>query len=71
MRDDFNGVPLPLLIGLIVVLLLQGSWLFVDARKREANAWFWGLWGFIQTPMPILFYWLFVIKKIHKRREQR
>ncbi len=51
---------------LLLVLLLgaQGTWLFLDARKRGARAWFWGLWGLIQFPTPLVLYWLFVIRRI-------
>lgn len=50
-------------ILLVLLLGTQGTWLFLDARKRGARAWFWGLWGLIQCPMPILFYWFFVLRK--------
>lgn len=48
--------------ALAALLLTQGTWLFLDARRRGARAWFWGFWGMIQCPMPLLFYWLFVVR---------
>ncbi|MBD2870908.1 sigmaY antisigma factor component [Paenibacillus sp. IB182493] len=42
------------------VLTAQSTWLFIDARKRESMPWFWGIWGLIQTPMPLVFYFVFV-----------
>lgn len=45
---------------LAALLLTQGTWLFLDARRRGARSWFWGLWGVIQCPMPLLVYWLLV-----------
>lgn len=54
-------------VVLILLLGIQGTWLFLDARRRGARAWawFWGIWGLIQVPMPILFYWFFVLRR-HK-----
>ena len=51
-------------------LLVQSLALFIDARKRGGNPWFWGLWGLIQLPTPTLFYLLFVIWP-RKRRKDR
>ncbi|MGE5675991.1 MAG: transcriptional regulator [Mycobacterium leprae] len=45
-----------------VLLLCQGSWLFLDARRRGARAWLWGVWGLTTMPMPLLVYWLVVIR---------
>lgn len=49
-------------VGVAAVLLTQGTWLFLDARKRGARPWLWGLLGLIQAPMPLLFYYLLVIR---------
>lgn len=48
------------LLGLL--LLAQGTWLFLDARRRGARPWLWGLLGLIQFPMPALLYWFIVIR---------
>lgn len=58
------------------VVLLQSTWLFLDARKRVTGYWFWGLWGLIQFPMPLVVYWLFVRRGLwrrlqHKMQEKR
>jgi hypothetical protein len=45
------------------LLLGQGTWLFLDARKRGARPWLWGLYGLIQFPCPLLLYYFIVIKK--------
>jgi hypothetical protein len=42
------------------VLVTQSTWLFIDARKRDSMPWFWGIWGLIQVPMPLIFYFIFV-----------
>lgn len=44
------------------VLLAQGTWLFQDARRRGARPWLWGILGLIQFPMPLLIYWLVVMR---------
>lgn len=49
--------------ALLLLLGAQGTWLFLDARRRGGRAWFWGLWGLIQFPMPMLFYWFFVLRR--------
>ncbi|MFD2681086.1 sigmaY antisigma factor component [Bacillus seohaeanensis] len=54
----------------IILLLIQSIFLFTDARKRGHNYWFWGLWGLIQCPFPIIFYLLFA-RKVWKRNKHR
>jgi cytochrome bd-type quinol oxidase subunit 2 len=49
------------------ILLTQATWLFIDARKRNANQWFWGIIGLIQCPVPLILY-LFIVRKIYKRK---
>ncbi|MBB3112172.1 hypothetical protein FHS18_004250 [Paenibacillus phyllosphaerae] len=54
-------------LALVVILLIcQSTWLFIDARKHSRFPWFWGLWGLIQSPMPLLFYWLIVRRGLRK-----
>ncbi|BCB02882.1 sigmaY antisigma factor component [Bacillus sp. KH172YL63] len=58
---------------LIPILLAQSMYLFIDARKNGHHYWFWGIWGLIQCPMPLLFYFLFAKKvwKKYKARERK
>jgi len=60
--DAPSGESLPVWAWLLLaaLLLAQGIWLFRDARKRDARHWFWGLWGCIQFPTPLVVYWLLV-----------
>ncbi|MCD8502363.1 MAG: transcriptional regulator [Bacillaceae bacterium] len=51
-----------LMPALIVIMLTQSTFLFIDAKKRNSYAWFWGIWGLITAPLPLLFYYLFVIR---------
>lgn len=63
------GSKILLVIIIFSILLFQGTWIFKDAQKRGIFPWFWGLWGLIQAPMPIIFYYLFVIRKDKKRKK--
>lgn len=59
-----------LFLVVVIIVLIQGLWLFLDARKRGHNYWFWGIWGLIQTPLPLIFYFIFA-RKIYRRKAGR
>lgn len=66
-NPDLDQLPLWAWIGIALVLLVQSTWLFVDARLRSARyPWFWGIWGLIQAPVPFIVY-MFAVRKIHRR----
>jgi|GEM_PF-987001 len=50
---------------------MQSTWLFIDARKRDSIPWFWGIWGLIQIPMPLILYLLFVRSGWFKKRNRQ
>jgi hypothetical protein len=58
-----DDVKIWVLAGVIPLMLCQSTWLYTDARKRSRYPWFWAIWGLIQCPMPLLFYWLIVRRK--------
>lgn len=58
--EELKVLPVWFWVLLIAVLVTQSTWLFIDARKRDSMPWVWGLWGLIQFPMPLLFYFIFV-----------
>ncbi|MCA1030826.1 sigma-Y antisigma factor component [Bacillus timonensis] len=60
LSNEFILIPI-----VVVILLAQSTWLFLDARKRGHNYWLWGLLGLIQAPWPSVFYLIFVRKMIH------
>ena len=64
--SKLGGLPIYQLIIIVVVLFTQGIWLFMDAQKNGANKWFWGIWGLLSSPSPLIIY-LFVVRKIYKR----
>lgn len=52
----------PLIISLAIaipILIVQATWIFLDARKRgEGYYWLWGFLGLIQFPTAIIVYLL-------------
>lgn len=41
----------------ISILLIQGLWIFTDAKKRgEKYYWLWGIFGLINTPGNLVIY---------------
>ncbi|MFF2446290.1 sigma-Y antisigma factor component [Neobacillus sp. NPDC058068] len=64
MKVDYSPT---LIIIVAAILLMQSIYLFLDARKRSHNYWFWGIVGLIQAPMPTLFYLIFIRKIFHKK----
>ena len=55
------------LILLGIFLLVQGSWIFQDARRRGRFPWLWGLWGITGFPTPLIIYWFVVIRSQRKQ----
>ncbi|MFD0962009.1 transcriptional regulator [Paenibacillus chungangensis] len=53
--------------AIALLLIIQSTWLFLDARKRNSMPWFWGIWGLIQCPLPLICYWLIVRRGLLKR----
>lgn len=54
------------LILLGIFLLVQGTWIFQDARRRGRFPWLWGLWGITGFPTPLIIYWFVVIRSQRK-----
>lgn len=61
-----HDVPWWIWLSLCSLAAIQGTWLFLDARKRSRYPWLWGLWGLTSIPTPLLVY-LLVVRKIWKR----
>lgn len=49
------------------IMITQSILLFIDAKKKGAKAWFWGIWGLFQCPLPSIFYYFFVIRPYRKK----
>lgn len=69
MNEVSETPPLWVIILAVVLVLIQGTWLFLDARKRGLGkwSWFWGIWGSTTVPMPLLLYWFIVIRKNRRK----
>lgn len=69
MNPMANELPLSVWIGTAILLLAQGTWLFLDARKKRRYPWFWGIWGLTGFP-PLIVYFV-VTWGAARRRKQR
>jgi hypothetical protein len=69
--DPLKELPVWLLVLIPLLLLSQGTWLFVDARKRAGYPWFWGVWGMISFPLPLILYWVLVRSDWLKHRKRQ
>jgi len=70
MKPSLSDLPLYFWFALAVCLFSQSLFLFLNARKRDAYPWFWGVCGLISFPLPTLLY-LILIVKIFRRRRKR
>ena len=54
-----NKILIIVLAIAIPILLIQGAWVFNDARRRkEKHYWLWGIFAIINTPSNLLIYLL-------------
>ncbi|QJC53399.1 hypothetical protein HGI30_18705 [Paenibacillus albicereus] len=67
--EALTSLPLYVWISIFAALLAQSTWLFIDATRHGRSRWFWGLWGLIQVPTPLLVYWLW--QAWERRRDRR
>jgi len=65
--NDLERIPWWGWVLIVLLLGTQGVLIFTDAHRRGARAWFWGLLGLIQFPLPTLFYWLLVVRPGRRR----
>lgn len=68
--NELRVIPVWLWILIIAAVLLQGTCLFRNARKRGKRAWFWGLWGVTTLPMPTVVYFLIVVLPDLRRQKK-
>lgn len=58
-------------IFLFIILIIQGTWVFKDARKRgNKYYWFWGLLCSFNIPTNLILY-LIVRKRIEKKKIEK
>lgn len=63
---EIGRIPLYAWILALLLVIPQGTWLFIDARKQGQYPWFWGIWGMISFPLPTILYLIFVRKVLQK-----
>lgn len=56
--EELKSIPLFLWIIIILILMTQATWMFIDASKRGEKKWLWGLFGLINAPSNLLIYLL-------------
>lgn len=64
-----NELPTAAWIVIVIICFVQGTWLFLDARKKRLYPWFWGIWGLTGFPTPLVVY--FIVTRIIAKRRQR
>ena len=57
---DFSNNPLIIALSIAIpIVLIQGTWVFYDARRRkEKYYWLWGMFALLNTPGNLLIYLL-------------
>lgn len=55
-----------ILIIVLTLLIIQASWMFYDASKRNENKWLWGFFGLLNLPSSIIIY-LLVTRRLNRR----
>jgi ribosomal protein L40E len=60
-------IKIALFTGLVIILGIQGFWIFKDAERRGMKKWLWGIFGLLNTPTNLLIY-LIVSRTLRKRK---
>lgn len=69
-NEYYHPIPWWGIVLIAVIVMTQSMWLFTDARRRQKNRWFWGIWGLTTCPMPILLYTYFHIYRPYRKAKQ-
>ncbi len=54
--NEIDQIPLIVWILIVLVLSVQGFWVFNDAKKRGMNKWIWGIFALLNTPSNLIIY---------------
>lgn len=68
--SDLQQIPIWLFVLIFLFLFAQSTFLFIHSRRNGRLHWFWGLWGMLNVPTPLVVY-LIYIKLIVPYRERR
>lgn len=56
LKEKCPKIPKCVYVVLAVLLVIQGTWIFIDSKKRGLNEWFWGPIGFLSLPFGLIVY---------------
>ncbi|MBO2945515.1 hypothetical protein JJQ72_16175 [Paenibacillus sp. F411] len=62
---EIQSIPPWAILVIALLLLTQGTALFLDARRRGLGrmAWFWGVWGILNVPTPLVVYYFLILRR--------
>ena len=68
--DVSNNTLIIILALAIPIVLIQGTWVFYDARRRkEKYYWLWGIFALLNTPGNLLIYLLVTRVILNKKNK--
>lgn len=75
-KTNPESIPVWVIVLVACILLTQSLFLFIHSRRHTKYYWIWGIVGLIQSPGPLIAYWLVYIfwpwrKERLKDREHR
>ncbi|RKD75140.1 hypothetical protein ATL39_0836 [Sinobaca qinghaiensis] len=68
--NELQEIPIWLYILIFFFLFAQSTFLFIHSRRNGRLRWFWGIWGMLNVPTPLVVYIIY-IKYIIPYRERR
>lgn len=68
---DFSNNSLIIALAIFIpIVLIQGTWVFYDARRRKENYyWLWGIFALMNTPGNLLVYLLVTRVILNKKNK--
>jgi hypothetical protein len=66
-----NSSNLNIILPIVIpILLIQGAWVFFDARRRkEKYYWLWGIFGLMNIPSSLIIYLLVTRVILNKKKK--
>lgn len=58
--NELTEVPVFAYILIAILLISQSLFLFFHSRKHGHLKWFWGIWGCLNAPTPLVVYVLWI-----------
>ena len=64
--SNLSSSDIKILIVVLILVVIQGSWIFFDASRRGENKWIWGLFGLLNVPSSLIIY-LIITRKFTRQ----